>query len=79
MFDTDTHYNYIKMEVAVTYGTNTHPVTERVTKRLRDNLVNTIGVGNPNPILDTWMYEVEFSNGNKKSMSANRITEFMFS
>ena len=38
----------------------------------------TIGVSNDNPILDTRIYEVEYIDGHKASLSANMIAQNMF-
>ena len=38
-----------------------------------------IGRSNANPILDTWEYEVEFSNGEVTELTTNVIVEAMFS
>ena len=51
----------------------------RVTKRLRDKDGLPIGTAHDNPILDTRMYEVEFSDGHRASLAANAIAENLFS
>ena len=50
----------------------------RVVKRLRDKDGLPIGTANDNPILDTRIYEVEFSDGHRASLSANMIAENLF-
>ena len=50
----------------------------RVTKRLRDANGLPIGIVDQNPLLDTRIYEVEYSDGHKTSLSANFIAENMF-
>ena len=51
----------------------------KVTKRLRDADGLPIGTANENPILDSRVYEVEYSDGHKKSLVANLIAENMLS
>jgi hypothetical protein len=51
----------------------------KVTKRLRDKNGLPIGTANDNPILDTKVYEVEFPDGHKTSLTANAtIVENLF-
>jgi hypothetical protein len=50
----------------------------RVTKRLKDKDRLPIGRANNNPTLDTRMYEVEYPNGHKASLTVNAIAENMF-
>ena len=76
-FDPDSFDQYLSMEVAIDRG-GEHPQLARVTKRLKDHRGNPIGVSNNNPMLDTRMYEVEFTDGYKQAMSANVIAENMF-
>ena len=51
----------------------------RVTKRLKDTEGRPIGFANDNQILDTQMYEVEYSNGYKKRLAANKFAKNLFS
>ena len=55
------------------------PNFARVTKRLRDANGIPIGTASNNPILDTWLYEVEYADGHKASLSANVIATNLFS
>jgi hypothetical protein len=64
------------MELAVPRDSD-GPKFARVTKRLKDKDRLPIGKAN-NPILDTIMYEVEYPNGHKASLSANAIADNMF-
>ena len=50
----------------------------RVTKRLREKDGLPIGTAHNDPILDTRVYEVEFPDGHKASLSANAIAENLF-
>ena len=50
----------------------------RVTKRLRDANGIPIGTANDNPILDTRVYEVEYLDGHKASLSPNAIAKNLF-
>ena len=66
------------MEIALARGDNS-PQFSRVTKRMRDATGFTIGTANENPILDTRLFEVEYLDGYKASLSANKISENLFS
>ena len=73
MFD-DT---YLNMELAIlryAYGSDFAKVMES----LRDKDVLPISRAHNNPILDTRMYEVEYKNRHKYSLSANAIAKKMF-
>jgi len=54
------------------------PEFARVTKRLRDKNGIPIGTSNDNPLLDSRIYEVEYNDGHKASLSANSIAQNMF-
>ena len=69
---------YVNMELALPQGDTLEPQHERVTKRLRDANGIPIGTAHDNPILDTRLYEVEFMDGEKSSLSANYIAETLF-
>ena len=69
---------YVNMELALPQGDTFEPRYTRVTKRLRDANGIPIGTAHDNPILDTRMYEVEFMDGEKSSLSANYIAENLF-
>ena len=49
-----------------------------VIKRLKDTNGLPIGTANENPILDTRVYEVEYIDGHKVSLTANSISQNMF-
>ena len=76
-FDPDSFDTYLNMELAIDRG-GEHPMSARVTKRLKDHEGKPIGTAHQNPIMDTRMYEVEYTNGFKQAMSANVIAENMF-
>ena len=69
---------YLNMELALPHGDEATPQYAKVTKRLRDANGIPIGTADNNPILDTQMYEVEFMDGTKQSLSANYIAENVF-
>ena len=46
---------------------------------LKDTEGHMIGVSNDNPILDTRIYEIEYANGYKTSLSAKTIAKNLFS
>merc|ERR1712197_195011 len=54
------------------------PEFARVKKRLRDANGIPIGNANDNPLLDTRIYEVEYLDGYKASLSANEIAQNLF-
>ena len=68
---------YLNMEIALPRDSS-GPEFAKVTKRLRDANGIPIGTANENPILDTRVYEVEFADGHKQSMTANTIATNMF-
>ena len=69
---------YMDMEVALPQDTE-GPDFARVTKPLKDANDLPIGTANENPILDTRVYQVEYVDGHKASLTANAITQNMFS
>ena len=69
---------YLNMELALPHGEEATPQYPKVTKRLRDANGIPIGTADNNPILDTRMYEVEFMDGTKQSLSVNYIAENVF-
>ena len=69
---------YLNMEIAVPRDSD-GPEFAKVTKRLRDSNGLPIGKANENPVLDTRVYEVEYADGYKASLSANTIALNMFS
>ena len=68
----------MNMKVALPHD-NEGPDFARVTKRLKDANGLPIGTANENPILYTRMYEVEYVDRNKTSLTANAIAQNMFS
>ena len=66
------------MELALPHGDEATPQYAKVTKRLRDANGIPIDTADDNPILDTRIYEVEFMDGTKQSLSANYITINVF-
>ena len=76
-FTPDSYDTYVNMELALARG-DAIPAYARVTKRLRDAQGRPIGTAHDNPILDTRMYEVEYLDGHKASLSANAIAENMY-
>ena len=68
---------YLNMELSLPRD-DEGPEFSRVTKSLRDNEGILIGIANDNPLLDSRIYEVEYNNGHKTSLSANSIVQVMF-
>ena len=54
------------------------PELSRVIKSLRHKFGIPIGTANDKPILDSQIYEVEYSDGNRTSLAANVIAETLF-
>ena len=69
--------NYMNMEVALPRDTE-GPDFAHVTKRLKDANGLPIRTSNEIPILDTRVYEVEYVDGHKASLTANAIAQNMF-
>ena len=78
LFTPDTYDQYLQMELALPQGDSLEPRMARVTKRLKDSHGIPIGTADQNPLLDTRMYEVEFADGEKASLTANYIAENLF-
>ena len=76
-FDPDSFDTYLNIQISIDRG-GEHPMSARVTKRMKDHEGKPIGTAHQNPILDTRMYEVKYANGFKQAMSANVIAENMF-
>ena len=51
----------------------------RVTARKRDTAGNPVGLADPNLILDTRSYIVNFADGDQAELSANLIAESLYS
>lgn len=75
-FDPDSFDTYLNMELAIDRG-RAIARHAKVTKKMKDHRDNPVGTTNEKPIKDTWMYGVEFHNGNTQAMSANVISENM--
>ena len=78
LFTPDTYDQYLQMELALPQGDSSEPQMARVMKRLKDSNGIPIGTADQNPLLDTRMYEVEFVDGEKASLTANYIAENLF-
>ena len=68
---------YLNMELALPKDGD-EPQFARVAKRLRDTHGLPIGMAHDNPLLDSRIYEVEYADGHKASLSANTIATNMF-
>jgi hypothetical protein len=69
--------NYLTAEIMLPRGGTM--IKERVSARKRDRDDNPVGLANSNPILDTRSYIVNFDDGNQTELTANLITESLFS
>ena len=77
-FTPDMYDMYLNIELALPQGDSLEPRMARVTKRLKDVNGIPIGTANDNPLLDMRMYEVEYLDGERASLSANHIAETLF-
>jgi hypothetical protein len=77
MTSPDTYDQYLAMNVLIGHGGEAERGT--VKRRAHDSFGNPIGKSNTNPILDTREYEVEFPDGSVDVLTANTITESMYS
>ena len=74
--DHDAYDKYILSRVIIPTGDAIQHGTVR--RRKRDERGNLIGQSNPNPILDTSIYEVEFDDGRTEAFAANVIAESIY-
>jgi hypothetical protein len=72
----DSYDNYIGAELTLQKGDEV--TTARVKRRKKVSFGNAVGTSNPNPILDTRLYTVEFADGTEAEYSANVIAENMW-
>ena len=69
---------YLRMDLALPNRVEPDPQFARVTKCLHSVNGLPIGKASENPILDTRMYQIECTDGDKSLLSANLISENMF-
>ncbi|KAI2503448.1 Reverse transcriptase (RNA-dependent DNA polymerase) [Fragilaria crotonensis] len=74
--DPDTYDQYVGAEVVLPIGDTMMSAKVRGRKRQHDGTL--VGKANPNPILDTRTYEVEFMDGQKAELTANVIAQNMY-
>ena len=68
---------YLNTELLLPHGE--HMQRARVVSRRKDNEGNLIGTPDPNPVLDTREYEVQFPDGLIETVDANTIAENLYS
>ena len=66
------------MEVTLSHGSNGEPKPARVTKRQKGSDGLPVGKAHNNPLLDTRVYTVRYTDGCKATMMANQIAENLF-
>lgn len=76
-YDAEAYDRYLLAEVLLPLGDQMQ--TAKVLKRKRDDNNNPVGKSNPNPLLDTRVYEVQFPDGTEKEYTANLIAESLYS
>jgi len=69
--------NYLSAEIMLPRGGTM--IRGRVSEQKRDQHGNPIGLANPNPILDTRSYIVNFDDGDQTDLTANMIAESLYS
>ena len=74
----DSYDKYLSSSLMMPMGTGEESQIAKVTKRLKNENGIPIGIAHPNPMLDTRMYEMEYSDGYKVPVSANVIAENFF-
>lgn len=75
-FTPEAYDQYLTAEVMLPHGGEM--AQARVISRKRDADGNLIGTRNPNPILDTRLYEVEYPDGSTEAVTANLIAENLY-
>jgi Reverse transcriptase (RNA-dependent DNA polymerase) len=75
--DFDSFHNFLAAHVSIPVGGELQ--RGKVIGRKRDRDGKLIGKSNPNPILDTSLYNVEFEDGTVESYAANQIAEAIYS
>jgi hypothetical protein len=76
-FTRETLDEYLTAKVLLPHGGDLQKATVRTRVKDRDGLPT--GRRNPNPLLDTRSYEVEFPDGSTEAISANIIAENIYS
>lgn len=76
-YDHDAYDKYISGKVMLPYGGDSFKYGT-VKKRKRGHKGHLIGRSNPNPVLDTSIYEVEFDDGDVQAYAANVIAENLY-
>ena len=76
-FEPEGYDSYITAEVLLPKGDDVVKAT--VTKRVTDSMGNPVGRSNTNPILDSRLYEVRFSDGEVAEYTANVIAQNIYS
>ena len=67
--------NYLHMSLNLPRGFDDSLEHAVVKRRVVNVEGNPIGIANPNPLLDTRQYEVEYDDGTQETLSANVIAE----
>jgi hypothetical protein len=67
--------NYVGMELAMARGGEGEVLHAVVKQRLTDIEGNPVGKANPNPLLDSRKYLVEYADGSNEELTANLIAE----
>lgn len=75
-YDHDAYHKFISARIQVPSAGELK--TGTVTRRKRDDDGHLIGRANPNPILDTSVYEVLFDDGHIETFAANTIAENIY-
>ena len=73
---TELNDQYLNVDLMLPRGGN--EARGRVTARAQDSDGNPMGLDNPNPILDSRQYIVEFQDGTEAELTANAIAQSMY-
>ena len=71
--------SYLKAKLAIPRIGYDSPQLAKVTKRLKSDNSDYIGIAHTNPLLDTRTYIVAFLDGHEEAMHANLIIDHMYS
>jgi hypothetical protein len=69
---------YIGAQVLVPDAHGEHMVLAKIVDKKRDSQGNVIGAYNPNPLLDTHIYKLQYPNGHIEEFATNQIAENLY-
>ena len=79
IYKTDSGYpSHVGTELAMPSVPVEAPMLACVKKRIKDAQGLPVGVAHGNPMLNSWLYEVEFMDGHTTQLLTNKTTENLF-